>query len=110
MVVSPAMAQRTALRIVVAVLSLCATAHPAFADGVFENTDGYLSVLIGLLVLGLIAITVVVVIARGAINGLGRVTDAARQRRAAREATPQVPAARVVDPDGKDRDAERDRA
>jgi uncharacterized membrane protein len=104
LVVSWQMARRNQLCLALAVLSLCAVAHPAFADGVFASNGGYLGLFLELLLVVALGILVAVFMLRWLI----RIGRAAERRRRAKAAEPQIPAARVVESTARDRNEARD--
>jgi hypothetical protein len=97
------MARRTQRCLVVVVLSLCAAAPPAFADGVFASRDRYLALILEFLLVVALAILVAVLMLRSLV----RIGRAAERKRRAKAAEPQIPVARVVASAGTDRDADR---
>jgi len=86
---------------VVAILSLCAGAPPAFADGVFASSSGYLALALEFF----LAIGLAILVGVFMLRWLVRIGRAAERRRQAKNADPQIPTARVVDPARTDRRA-----
>lgn len=84
-------------------MSLCGAAHRAFADGALPSEEQINAFLLKLAGLGVLAILALFV----AFRGFRHLTRAAERKRQAREALPQIPTARVVDPASSDRDADR---